>query len=150
MKFHLSAGFVVTACILLASCYPVDEHGRYMGRPYGRHARTTETTQTTQTTQNTDKLKPQEDVKRKQQQDALVQPKRTDDDPGTVIEPSERTEPTVEPKRDYAFATKAPGREGFVLSPYNNKLIDVRGILSGTLVQDPTYPAAEMKYFRVP
>jgi hypothetical protein len=26
----------------------------------------------------------------------------------------------------------------------------VRDIPSGTLVQDPTYPAAEKKYFRVP
>jgi hypothetical protein len=58
--------------------------------------------------------------------------------------------PPAEQKRDFAFANKVPGKEGFVFSPYNNKVVDVRDIPSGTLVQDPTYPAAEKKYFRVP
>lgn len=56
----------------------------------------------------------------------------------------------VEKRGDYAFANPVPGKEGFVFSPYNNKLVDVRDIPSGTLVQDPTYPASEKKYFRVP
>ena len=56
----------------------------------------------------------------------------------------------MKPKGDYAFANPVPGKEGFVFSPYNNKLVDVRDIPSGTLVQDPTYPASEKKYFRVP
>jgi hypothetical protein len=43
-----------------------------------------------------------------------------------------------------------PGKPGFVFSPFNNKLIDVQGIQSGRLVADPTYPASEKKYFRVP
>lgn len=50
----------------------------------------------------------------------------------------------------FEFARPVPGKEGFVFSPYNNKVIDVRDIPSGTLVQDPTYPASEKKYFRVP
>jgi hypothetical protein len=59
--------------------------------------------------------------------------------------------PPVEPvRRDWPFANKVPGKDGFVFSPYNNKVIDVRDLPSGTLVQDPTYPAAEKKYFRVP
>jgi hypothetical protein len=59
--------------------------------------------------------------------------------------------PPVDPvRRDYPFANKVPGKDGFVFSPYNNKVVDVRDIPSGTLVQDPTYPAAEKKYFRVP
>jgi hypothetical protein len=53
-------------------------------------------------------------------------------------------------RRDYPFANKVPGKDGFVFSPYNNKVIDVRDLPSGTLVQDPTYPTAEKKYFRVP
>ena len=56
----------------------------------------------------------------------------------------------LEKRGDYAFANPVPGKEGFVFSPYNNKLVDVRDIPSGTLVQDPTYPASEKKYFRVP
>jgi hypothetical protein len=52
--------------------------------------------------------------------------------------------------QSWEFARAVPGKEGFVFSPYNNKVIDVRDIPSGTLVQDPTYPASEKKYFRVP
>ena len=51
---------------------------------------------------------------------------------------------------DYPFASKVPGKVGFVFSPYNKQVVDVRDIPSGTLVQDPTYPASEKKYFRVP
>jgi hypothetical protein len=54
------------------------------------------------------------------------------------------------PKKDWPFANPVPGKEGFVFSPYNNQMVDVRDIPSGTLVQDPTYPAAEQKRFRVP
>lgn len=57
---------------------------------------------------------------------------------------------TIEKKPSYVFATPVPGKLGFVYSPYNKKLVDVRDIPSGTLVQDPTYPEAEKKFFRVP
>jgi len=62
------------------------------------------------------------------------------------------TDPTkpAEPKKEYPYATKVPGKDGFVLSPYNTKVIDVRDIPAGTLVQDPNYPASEKKYFRIP
>ena len=43
-----------------------------------------------------------------------------------------------------------PGRDGFVFSPYNNKLIDVKGFPSGAKVRDPHYAASENKFFRVP
>jgi len=36
------------------------------------------------------------------------------------------------------------------LSPYNQKLILVRGIPSGTVVPDPAYPPSDNKSFRVP
>lgn len=54
------------------------------------------------------------------------------------------TKPTV------PVAQRVPGRDGFVFSPYNNKMINVKGFASGTMVADPTYPASEKKYFRVP
>jgi hypothetical protein len=47
-------------------------------------------------------------------------------------------------------ARSVPGREGFVFSPYNNKLIDVKGFPSGTRVRDPHYPESENKFFKVP
>jgi hypothetical protein len=47
-------------------------------------------------------------------------------------------------------ARPVPGRPGFVFSPFNNKIIDVKGIPSGKVVADPTYPASEKKHFKVP
>lgn len=47
-------------------------------------------------------------------------------------------------------AIPVPGKDGFVFSPYNNKVIDVKGFAPGTLVADPTYPMSERKFFRVP
>ena len=75
---------------------------------------------------------------------------RTPATPGgaTTTQPPSPSQET--PRRDFEFATPVPGKPGFVFSPYNNKMIDVRDIPSGTLVQDPTYPASEKKYFRVP
>jgi hypothetical protein len=48
------------------------------------------------------------------------------------------------------IANSVPGKNGFVFSPHNNKVVDVSAIPSGTLVADPTYPVAERRYFRVP
>jgi hypothetical protein len=47
-------------------------------------------------------------------------------------------------------AKPVPGKPGFVFSPYNNRLVDVRGLPSGTLVKDPSMPAGEGGTFRVP
>lgn len=70
---------------------------------------------------------------------------------GTTNPAGSGTTPATPPKKpEYPYATKVPGKDGFVLSPYNTKVIDVRDIPSGTLVQDPNYPASEKKYFRVP
>ncbi len=58
--------------------------------------------------------------------------------------------PTVPKTTEYPYANPIPGKQGFVFNPYNNNPVDVRGIPSGTLVQDPTQAAAERKSFRVP
>lgn len=68
-----------------------------------------------------------------------------------IREPAPDPEPSPPSSRPTTpVASPVPGKPGFVLSPFNNKIIDVKGIPSGTLVQDPTYPASEKKYFRVP
>jgi hypothetical protein len=54
------------------------------------------------------------------------------------------------PPRNHPVAAAVPGKPGFVFSPFNNKVVDVRNIPSGTLVADPQYPASEKKHFRVP
>jgi|GEM_PF-2714833 len=56
----------------------------------------------------------------------------------------------AETERKPPLAEPAAEMPGFVVSPFNGKLVDVRGIPAGTLVADPTYPASEKKYFRVP
>lgn len=57
---------------------------------------------------------------------------------------------TVPKKFTYPVALAVPGREGFVLSPFNQKMVDVAGFKSGALVADPHYPLSEKKFFRVP
>jgi hypothetical protein len=63
---------------------------------------------------------------------------------------SEVPKPPGEKKSEIQVARPVPGKPGFVFSPFNNKVIDVKGIPSGRLVADPTYPASEKKHFRVP
>jgi len=67
-----------------------------------------------------------------------------------VIDPPEAPKPPVENKPEIQVARPVPGKPGMVFSPFNNKVIDVKGIPSGRLVADPTYPASEKKHFRVP
>lgn len=81
-----------------------------------------------------------------------------DNDVGNNVQnsPRDNTESITAPKsetphkKEYSYATPVPGKPGFVLSPYNNKVIDVTGMPKGQLVSDPTYPKSEQKYFRVP
>jgi len=86
------------------------------------------------------------------------------DPPGLVLPPSRPTVPEPEPSPDLKpeppvvkpapsprpTAIPVPGKDGFVFSPYNNRVIDVKGFAPGTLVADPTYPMSERKFFRVP
>lgn len=43
-----------------------------------------------------------------------------------------------------------PGKAGFIFSPYDNKIIDVTGLKPGEIVADPTAPAGEVRYIKVP
>jgi hypothetical protein len=145
MKFRIYSGFAAALCIALASCYPYQETPR---------RKPTQAPQ--KLTAEEAKLKEAEELKKKQEEEL----KQAQQNPGGNTQtppetanttPTNTTPPPVEPKRtDYPFANKVPGKDGFVFSPYNNKVVDVRDIPSGTLVQDPTYPASEKKYFRVP
>lgn len=141
MNFRLFTGIVTLGCVLLASCYPYNEQAN--------QKRATKPPQKTAAKADAQKLKEQEELKNKEQEEPK-QGTNTDENPDSTTPPGEKSKPPVEAKRDYPFANKVPGKEGFVFSPYNNKVVDVRDIPSGTLVQDPTYPAAEKKYFRVP
>ena len=147
MNFRLRTGLAAILCFSLASCYVVKDHPK--------NKKTTKAPDKVATTPDQLKLKEQEEAKKKaaeqqmkDQADATTTPPA--ENPGNVTPPSEGPKPAEPKHNDFAFANKVPGKEGFVFSPYNNKVVDVRDIPSGTLVQDPTYPASEKKYFRVP
>jgi hypothetical protein len=140
MTFRLSTGFAALGCVLLASCYAIGDKPQQKKVPKNPEQQVTQT--------DPQALKEQEALQQKQQEE-LAQ-NTPPENPGTVTTPGEKPKAPSETKRDYAVANKVPGKEGFVFSPYNNKVIDVRDIASGTLVTDPTYPTSEKKFFRVP
>lgn len=145
MNLRLCTGLAAIVCMTLASCYPYNEKSR--SRPSGQ--------QPTKTVTAPDATKKKQDEQKKTAAQDELKPREEattqtpPENPGTVT-PTEGPKPQGEKRSDYQFANKVPGKEGFVFSPYNNKVIDVRDIPSGTLVQDPTFPASEKKYFRVP
>lgn len=144
MKFRFSTAFAALGCVLLASCYPYDESKNKKPAPPKQ-------TQKTLTTAEQQKLKEQRDQMK--EKDDLVD-KEVPKEPGTETPPTTPggtiTPPPVEKRVDYPVASKVPGKEGYVFSPFNNKLIDVKDMPSGTLVSDPTYPESAKKFFRVP
>lgn len=145
MNSRFTTAFAALGCVLLASCYPYDEsQGRKAAQKKPDQTVTSPEQQKLQ--QQRDELKKKEDLAKKAEE------KKTEAEaPSNTNAPTETAKPPVEEKRtDYAFANKVPGKEGFVFSPYNNKVVDVRDIPSGTLVQDPTYTGAGKGYFRVP
>ncbi len=63
-------------------------------------------------------------------------------------DPKHKPAPPSDTSAPIAVAVK--DKPGFVMSPFNDKFVDVRDIPPGTLAADPTYPLTEKKYFRVP
>ncbi len=146
---RLIPAFAIVGCAVLAACYPVDESTpkRIADKPANKKTVTTPEQQKIQ--EERDRMKKEEEkkeeAKKEEEGNSSVKP---DGDGGTVTPPKD--EKKEGEKKDYAFANKVPGKDGFVFSPYNNKIVDVRDIPSGTLVQDPTYTGAGKGYFRVP
>lgn len=138
MKHKIFLTIIPAGISLLASCYPLPD------TPLPNAL----------TTQGEQTLSSEEQQKIEEQRDRMREEaeRREQQQTEQTTERRETPPPTPEPTRrsDYPFATPVPGKEGFVFSPYNNKVVDVRDIPSGTLVQDPTYPPVDKKYFRVP
>jgi hypothetical protein len=154
MKLRLSSVFAVISCVLLASCYPYNEKPNTKTTPKMAEKTAAEMEQQ-KIKEQRDKMKEKAAAaKKKEMADAGAPELPTNpSDPGAsgANPTNPTTTPPVKEKRtEYPTATKAPGKEGFVLSPYNNKLVDVRDIAAGMLVQDPTYTGAGKGYFRVP
>lgn len=142
MKSRLLLSLPLVGCLALVSCYPLPDKPRNEGPPKKDETVTSQDQQKIQ--DQRDKMKEKEE---KKTEELVTEVPKEKPEIGTTTPP---TKPPTKPGGDYSFANPVPGKEGFVFSPYNNKLVDVRDIPSGTLVQDPTYPAAEKKYFRVP
>ena len=47
-------------------------------------------------------------------------------------------------------AKPVPGKEGFVFSPYDNKIVDASGIEPGEVIKDPGSPEGEARFFKLP
>ncbi len=134
---------IFVACVagtLMASCTPYPENYR--------EDQKTPPPPTKGTVSDLEQQKLKEERKKAQQEAErnAAEAAKLEREGGTVTPPG----PTDPTRPDYEFATPVAGKPGFVLSPYNGKMIDVKGMPSGTLVADPTYPASEKKYFRVP
>lgn len=145
MNLRLPALIVCSCCALLSSCTPYNENQDK--KPTQKPAPKTVTSPEQQ------KIKEQRDaLKEKQATQKQDEVKTTPEVTGPPTTPGSLppTPPVEEKRQEYKFANKVPGKDGFVFSPYNNKIVDVTGIPSGTLVQDPTYTGAGKGYFRVP
>ena len=144
MKFKFLFSLPLIGCLAFASCYQIPDKTRGTKPPAQVE---------TVTSQDQQKIQDQRDRMKEKEEKAQAEattnlPKETAE--ATTTTTNTTPDKPVEKRGDYTFANPVPGKEGFVFSPYNNKLVDVRDIPSGTLVQDPTYPASEKKYFRVP
>ena len=164
MNIRIASVISFALCALLASCYPYDEGAN---RKKTKKSSPNATAPAAPTKTEAELTAEEQKLKEKQKKEAAAAATSEDgvsttgtDSAESSIKPTDKpatssTSPAEKPatsvkKPEYSYASKVPGKEGFVFSPYNNKVVDVRDIPSGTLVQDPTYPAAEKKYFRVP
>jgi hypothetical protein len=148
MNSHLLTGFTALGCILLASCHPYNENQdkKPVKQP---EPKTLTAAEQKKAKEERDSMKQKEAAKKTEGQDlAGGMPPETTPSTSTTTDLPKPTTP--EKKPEYKFASKVPGKEGFVFIPYNNKVVDVRDIPSGTLVQDPTYNGEGKGYFRVP
>jgi len=142
------------ACGTLASCTVFPENpGQDPYLKQGRPGQTVSDPSQQDIQKKRDEMKKRDEEKARQEAEKkLVEnppEQKTEPASNPDATPESKPKPKVE-KKDYPFANPVPGKEGFVFSPYNNKVVDVRDIPSGQLVQDPTYPQSDKKYFRVP
>ena len=164
MNTRIASVISVALCALLASCYPYDEGAN---RKKTKKSSPNATAPAAPAKTEAELKAEEQKLKENQKKQAATETTSADgtgttgtDTTESSIKPTDKpaassTSPAEKPatsvkKPEYSYASKVPGKEGFVFSPYNNTVVDVRDIPSGTLVQDPTYPAAEKKYFRVP
>jgi hypothetical protein len=144
MNLRLTTTLATVGCVLLASCYPYNENQQKKLNPKGLQKAVVSPEQQKLKEQR-DKLKAAAKAKKKEALAPVDEPSMT---PTEGDAPKLPTAATT--RKETPVAAKALGKDGFVVSPFNGQLIDVRGMASGQLAADPTYPASEKKHFRVP
>jgi hypothetical protein len=144
MNLRFTTTLATVGCVLLASCYPYNENQQKKLNPKALQKAVVSPEQQKLKEQR-DKVKAAAKTKKKEALAQVEEPSMT---------PTEGEAPklptTATTRKEIPVAVKVPGKEGYVLSPFNNKLIDVTGMASGQLAADPTYPESEKKHFRVP
>lgn len=55
----------------------------------------------------------------------------------------------IRQRQNHPFGVVLPGKPGYILNPYTNTVVDVRGLRAATLVRDPRDPVRN-RVFRVP
>ena len=155
MKTYLTLILAAAGAVLLSSCYVVPD--KSSGRPTrAQLERQKKEAEELAKKEEEDKKKQELEAQKKKEREAFAKAEAEAEKKREAVDKPPVTDlPTPRPlppdtKPTYPVAKKAPGKEGFVLSPYNQKLVDVRGIESGKLVRDPTYDPSEKKFFRVP
>ncbi len=168
IRFHQHSPWIaaLTIACFLPSCIPVDDFGRPIPKEKPNRDRTVREEQR----QAELMANEQAEARRRAEMEAreLEWQRKTQ---GNVTpnpgQPTEQTKPNVDqfkpkpeeenrkPKptvkvTEHPVALAVPERPGFVYSPFNNRVLDVKGVPSGTLVADPQYPATEKKHFYVP
>ena len=143
----------VSCAILVPSCIPYDENGHPIKQKKPTNHAVTDLKQ--QELEAKREVLRNNELDRKIDLEARGRDKQSENstskvDGGSTTETAEPATKPKTPPKNHPVAAAVPGKEGFVFSPFNNKVVDVRGIASGTLVADPQYPASEKKHFRVP
>jgi hypothetical protein len=144
MKSRFVLTLPLIGCFAFVSCFPIPgDKPRRKTKPDSQATITSEEQQQIEAQREMIK---QRELDKEKEAEKLQLP----DGGGTQGQTTPPTGGATPPTSDYPFANPVPGKTGFVFSPYNNKMVDVRDIPSGTLVRDPTYPEADKKFFRVP
>ena len=154
-KFVYSAAALLCG-VIFSSCVPYDENGRPIprGQKKPNGGSVTDPKQQEIDAKREEMRKKDEARKKAEKRDGSDDPEIGDsgEEPGNKPPIDNPDKPTIDKPapKNHPTASAVPGKPGFVFSPFNNKVVDVKGIPSGTLVADPQYPASEKKHFRVP
>lgn len=155
MKIAFSTLFIAASCALVTSCYPPyppyeEPRGPRHAPPVPRNETTLNDEGQRQLDEARRRLEAEERIKR-------LNDGRVENDPPARHAPPRDIEPSITPpvvppvvpSATYQYASKIPGKPGYVFNPFTQNQVDVRGIPSGTLVRDPNDSDPTHK-FRVP